>query len=191
MSSSDDLTGVLSQAIRNRLSELHVAMPAQIISYDHNTQLATVQPLISRKYADDRVEPYAPLNNVPIIFPRSGGASLTMPVKAGNPLLLVFSERSLDTWKKLGGVQVQDDKRMHSLTDAVGFMGISPETLPSQSENNDDVLLDYDGNKIRLKPSGNSEIVSDTSLTLRCGTSKIVLTPNHILIQADRIDENP
>jgi len=190
MSSSENLSSVLRQAIKNQLAELHTCMPAVIVSYDHEKQLASVQPTISRKYADGRVDQYPVINNVPIIFPRSGGASFTMPVKANDPVLLAFTERSMDTWKKTGGVQVQDDPRMHSLSDAVGFVGLSPETAPSQSENNDDVLLDFDGNKVRLKPSGNLEIVCAQSITLICGSSRIEITPTNIHVIADRIDWN-
>lgn len=188
--SDASLSEVLNQFFNNKVAELRVATPAQIVSYDYKTQLATVQPVISRRYDDERVEPFKPINNVPIVFPRSGGASLTFPVKAGDPVLLVFSDRSLDTWKQSGGVQPQDDIRKHSINDAIGFVGISAMTHPSQAENNDDVLLDFDGNKLRMKPSGNAEVVSDQSIVLRVGTSTITMTPNHIHVRADRIDWN-
>lgn len=191
MSGKNNLSEVLAQVMRNRMAELHVSMPAQIVDYDFATQKASVQPLISRKYTDGRVDAYPVINNVPVVWPRSGGASLTMPVDAGDYCILVFADRSIDGWTASGGAQPQDDRRLHSLNDAVAFMGMMPFSEPSLAENNDDVLMTYDQNSIRLKPGGNSEVESSETITLRCGGSTIVMTPTGITMVADRIDLNP
>lgn len=191
MGSDENLTNVLGRALKYSLGEMHVAMPGRIVSYDYKTQKASVQPTISRKYKDGRIEAYGSIDNVPVVFTRSGGASLTMPVKENDPVLLIFADRSIDSYMASGGVQTQDDVRQHSLTDAIALVGLYPFATDSQAENNEDVLLDFDGNKMRMKPNGNTEIVCEKSITLKCGSSSITMTPNHIVIKADRIDENP
>lgn len=160
MSNGDNLTALLNQAIRNRMAELQTAMPAQIISYDFKTQKAAVQPTINRRYADGRVEPYPVINNVPVIFPRSGGASMTFPVTRGDTVLLVFSSRSIDTWTSRGGKVDQDDRRMHDINDAIAIPGLIPFSAGSKAKNNSDVLLTYAGSEVTLKQDGKAEIKS-------------------------------
>lgn len=126
MSQKDNLSNVLEQAIRNRLAELQTAAPGQVVSYDYKTQKASVQPTINRKYKDGQVSPYPVINNVPVIFPRSGGASMTFPVKPGDTVLLVFAARSIDDWLQRGGKVDQSDTRMHSINDAIAIPGLLP-----------------------------------------------------------------
>ncbi len=158
MADKDNITDLLGQFFRNRQAEMRVAMPAKITDYDYRTQKATVKPLINRRYADDRIEEYPVINNVPVIFPRSGGASLTFPVESGDTVLLVFSDRSIESWAENGGQVNQDDNRMHNINDAVAIPGLIPFSLGSIAENNEDVLLSYSDSQVKLKPGGIVEI---------------------------------
>ncbi len=160
MSKKDNLTNVLEQAIRNRMAELQTCAPGEIISYDYKTQKASVQPTINRRYKDGEVSPYPVINNVPVIFPRSGGASMTFPVKRGDTVMLCFAARSLDEWLKRGGKVDQSDTRMHSLNDAIAVPGLLPFATGSMAKNNDDVLLTYAGNEVTLKKNGRMDLKS-------------------------------
>jgi hypothetical protein len=154
MSKNDNLSAVLDMAIRNRLAEVHTAAPGIIISYDFKTQKASVRPSINRKYKDGRVERYPVINNVPVIFPRSGGASMTFPVNPNDTVLLVFAARSIDDWAQRGGYVDQSDTRKHSLNDAIAIPGLIPFSAGSKAKNNTDVLVTYSGAEIEMKPSG-------------------------------------
>jgi hypothetical protein len=154
MADKDNFTDLLAQAFRNRQAEMRVAMPAKVTSYDFKAQKATVKPLINRKYADGRIEEYPVINNVPMIFPRSGGASLTFPVKIGDTVLLVFSDRSIESWAENGGNVNPDDNRMHNINDAIAIPGLIPFVAGSAAKNNDDVLLTYAGAEISIQSDG-------------------------------------
>lgn len=170
MGAGDNLTDVIARAIRNRLADLHTSMPAQIISYDFRTQKANVQPTINRRYADSRIEKYPPINNVPVIFPRSGGASLTFPVKPGDPVLLIFCGRSLDGWLNRGGIVDQDDNRMHSLNDAVAIPGLLPFPTGSLARNNEDALLTYGNADVEIKQDSQINVRNkNASITITAG----------------------
>ncbi|HAT4501547.1 TPA: translation initiation factor IF-2 [Serratia marcescens] len=64
------------------------------------------------------------LMDIPVIFPRGGGVTLTFPVKAGDECLLVFADRCIDFWWQNGGVQEPVDGRMHDLSDAFAIVGL-------------------------------------------------------------------
>lgn len=200
----------LKDILESYLGKLHVALPAEVVRYDHTKQKADVQPLLKRVYRDGRVERMPIIYAVPVIFPRTaigaGDASMTFPVRPKDTVLLLFSDRSLDEWAQHGGEVAPDDRRKHDLSDAIAVPGLIPFGLGSMAENNDDVFLTYHGNKLRLKPNGNSEWHVDTSIdlragktitvtageriTLQVGNSRIELTPGGVEIDGNRIDLN-
>ncbi|EIS4516516.1 translation initiation factor IF-2, partial [Salmonella enterica] len=63
------------------------------------------------------------LVDVPVVFPRGGGCTLTFPVKAGDECLVIFADRCIDFWWQNGGVQEPVDDRVHDLSDAFCIVG--------------------------------------------------------------------
>ncbi|MDU6434808.1 MAG: Gp138 family membrane-puncturing spike protein [Pantoea sp.] len=115
---------VLSDTI---FSMLRVSMPGIIQSFDPIACTCTVQPAISGQVADEagafKSAPLPLLVDVPVVFPRGGGCTITFPVKAGDECLVVFSDRCIDFWWQNGGVQEPVDPRQHDLSDAFAFIG--------------------------------------------------------------------
>ena len=62
-----------------------------------------------------------------------GGFFLTFPVAAGDECLLVFSERAINFWYQNGGQQLPSKYRLHHLSDAIAFVGLTsqPNVLAS------------------------------------------------------------
>lgn len=156
--SSASLPEILETSIQRSLSEIHTCIPGKIQSYDHKTQKATVLPLIKKKYRDGVVESMPPIVSVPVVFPRTIEASLTMPVKGGDGVIILFSERSMERFLSLGDEQEPGDARKFDLTDGIAIPGLFPFSTPSLSENNDDVLLIYKDTKMRMTKDGNFEL---------------------------------
>lgn len=138
------LASNIKQGVETRLKDLHTSIPGIIESFDAEKQLATVQPAIKRMFItrEGNTEILTPsdlpiLINVPVIFPRGGGFSLTFPVKKGDECLLTFCERSIDNWHNTGKIEVPGAKRFHSLSDAACFVGLS--SLKNKIPNYDNV----------------------------------------------------
>lgn len=108
-------------------SMLRVSMPGIIQSFDPIACTCTVQPAITGRVANEAGEfksaPLPLLVDVPVLFPRGGGCTITFPVKAGDECLVVFSDRCIDFWWQNGGVQEPVDPRQHDLSDAFAFIG--------------------------------------------------------------------
>lgn len=121
------ITEVIKEAIRENQLELNTMLPAEIIDYDALTQTCTVQPSLRRTSIDPpKVVSRPEIEDVPVIFPRSGTGGVFFPLEPGDGVMLIFSQRSLDDWIDTGGeVQVRDT-RLHDLTDAVALAGFYP-----------------------------------------------------------------
>ncbi|MGK3134884.1 Gp138 family membrane-puncturing spike protein [Pantoea trifolii] len=115
---------VLSDTI---FSMLRVSLPGIIESFDPIACTCTVQPALKGQTADElgnlTSAPLPLLVDVPVIFPRGGGCTITFPVKAGDECLVVFSDRCIDFWWQSGGVQEPVDPRQHDLSDAFAIVG--------------------------------------------------------------------
>lgn len=128
------LQEVLYDAIESRLLELHTAIPGRVVSYDSAKQTAEVEPVVLR--AEPREDggrtltPLPVIPNVPVQWPRGGGYALHFPLKAGDHVLLVFSEAAIGHWRSSGELAPPGDLRRHSLGYPVAIPGIAPESAP-------------------------------------------------------------
>jgi hypothetical protein len=125
------LADLLQDAAAQSQFELHTAMPGQVVSIyaDAQTkrQFADVQPCLRRALAtdDDALEPLAEeslpvLPRVPIAYMQGGGWFVSLPLKVGDFVLLIFAERSIDRWLAVA-------KKNSQATIATGDIG--PHTL--------------------------------------------------------------
>jgi len=183
----------LSEPIRNALrdfsSRTHVCLPARVEKYDHTQQRVEVKPLLRRAYADGVVEPMPVVVNVPLIWPRSGGAQMTFPVKKGDTVMIVMADRSIDRWLSQGGEVTPDDRRQHDLSDAIAVPGLIPfadfDGPVESSENNEDVLLRYAESKVRIKSDGDVEVEGSKNIEMTAGGSIVTIFENgNVEVQA-------
>ncbi|MBC8947232.1 Gp138 family membrane-puncturing spike protein [Xenorhabdus indica] len=148
-------------------SGLYVSMPCIIQSFDPNAVTVTAQPAIRWKVTDEtgKTESVALplLVDVPVIFPRGGGVTLTFPIKPGDECLVVFADRCIDYWWQNGGIQEPVDPRQHHLSD--GFAIVGPQSQARKiggiSTQNAQLRTDDGAACIELSP-GNHNITFNT-----------------------------
>jgi len=122
------ISQLISNAIAKELVDVHTCLPGRIESFDPSTGLAKVVPMLRRKYVDEDSAVELPvISGVPVLFYRAGDSWVKIPVAAGDYVLLVFSERSLDLWIERGGSIDPEDPAKFSLNDAVAYPGIYPK----------------------------------------------------------------
>lgn len=130
---SPNLAQALRRVLELRLAELHTAMPAEIVTYDPATQTADVRPLLRQRGVDELgavVQRELPLFvSVPVVFPGGGGFRMTLPLKPGDGVLVVFSESSLERWQTSGRA-ADVELRRHHFADAIAIPGLHANTAP-------------------------------------------------------------
>ena len=147
---SPDRATALRLVMEARLMGLRVSTPARVIRYDPVLQVVDAQPLILEKLSRDDVPELLPVVcNVPVVFPGAGGFRVTFPIRAdhetGDIVDLVFSDRSLDRWKSMGGSQDPQDIRKHALADAIAIPGLHDNTKPWTGASTDSMTAGADG----------------------------------------------
>lgn len=149
MSLNETLESIDSIA-KQRINEIHTAMPAVIVSFNPQTCTASVKPSLNYHVVDGRTLEYPIIVNVPVFMPKAGNSQITYPVKSGDNCLLVFCERCTNEWIGKGVY----DERKFDLTDAFAFVGM----CPSQSINPNHVEVINGSTKLSVEESGTVRI---------------------------------
>lgn len=149
--------------ISNALAEINIAIPAKIVSYDAQSVRAIVKPTIPKRLSNGETLQAPQIVNVPVCFPMAdiagAVAQVTLPLKAGDGVLLVFSHRSLENWLS-GSEQSPDDPRMFDLSDAFALPSVNAKSPAADGEN---LCIKYGEGSLKITPSG--DILIDTPST--------------------------
>ena len=156
LGSKEQADAHLAQAI---MSAMRVSIPGIIQSFDPEAVTAVIQPAIKGVEHDAsgaEVSVNLPLLvDVPVIFPRGGGCTLTFPVKEGDECLVIFADRCIDFWWQSGGIQEPVDGRMHDLSDAFCIVGPQSQAkkIGGISTSAVELRSDDGGTKLSLNPA--------------------------------------
>lgn len=202
-----------------RQASIWTALPGQVQSVDLTKLTVSVQPTIMHPVAtpDKGVSNVnlPELPDVPIVYPRGGGYSLTFPINGNgvaDECLTVFSSRCIDNWWQSGGVQPPFENRMHDLADGFAIMGpysqakkISGVSATTVQLRNDSgtiyIEVDDPNKKINLKSNGvevtldstagNITMVAPNNINLTASGSINITATSAITLTAPTINENP
>lgn len=168
-------SGALAQVLaseRKAISEqIRVALPGIIQSFDPGDDdrppTCVVQPAIRYVERDNdgnkSTKDYPLLVDVPVVFPRGGGCTLTFPVKAGDECLVIFADRCIDFWWQSGGIQEPVDERMHDLSDAFCIVGPQSQAKKISGISTNAVELRSDDGETKLSLNPASGAINGTA----------------------------
>jgi hypothetical protein len=155
-------------------ANIWTALPGIIQSFDTATMTCSVQPAIQARLTlptgDQQWLNLPLLTQVPVIFPAAGGYTLTFPIALGDECLVVFSSRCIDRWWLKGGIQLQNDIRMHHLSDGFVIPGArsQPRVITGIATDATELRNDTGTTKVRVK---------DNVITLVSPTEVVLETP--------------
>lgn len=173
----DDQEVMLRTMLGGLQHGIWTALPGSIVSFDADAVTASVQPgvagVITGQDGATSTANLPVLTDVPVVFPRGGGCTLTFPVAAGDECLIVFACRSIDAWAQSGGVQPPSNARKHDLSDAFAIIGPMSQankisgisTSTTQLRSNDGstfVELDPTGQVVNVTAPGGMTITTPT-----------------------------
>lgn len=184
---NDTLGAAFRDIIDAFLGDMHTAIPAQVVAYDAAAQTVDVQPMVKRVIVDDDgnevVEQLPQITGVPVAFPSGGGYMVTFPIAANDYVMLVFSERPIDTWLSSGNESDPGDLRHHDLSDAVAIPCIRPTSK---------AFTTADATKMVIGKDGGPQLVIDASTVSLFGPSDpdFVALASKVDARFDAIEQN-
>ena len=176
---NDDLLSSLRELIQSELVDVNTSINAVVVSYKDG--LATVRPTADKLFKDGDTLPFPEIPNVPIRWPsfNGGRCGLKGPIRAGDKVLLVFSQQAIDG---------TDDARRHDLSDAYAIP--ASNELVAQGVDNDSMVMWFGeayikitkGGSVRIKAPGGvradtPSLTSTGNLSAGTGASGTFTTP--------------
>lgn len=162
----EPIEATLERAIIDQLRDLHTALPGYIDAYDPENKTATVVIPYSELFETDGVNDanvdYAPIPDVPVLFPRGNGWSITWPLAQGDPVLVIFAERSIDEWCASDGKTLITPAitEMHSDADCIAIPGLFPSKNSRGMADGRNLLISHtSGGVVKIEPNGTMHVV--------------------------------
>ncbi len=113
------LPEIIRKAVSGALSDVHIALPGKVVSWDPTKNLADVQVMVQHAvYDDDNVRTYediGTLAGVPVMWPRAGGFVMSLPMTAGDTGLLVFCSAGIGEWRSSNQSSQPADASRHDI----------------------------------------------------------------------------
>ena len=182
------LSQLLKESFRRQIENVYTAYPATVIEYD-NENLQVSISLDVKELRDGRELDLPVLNNVPVLFPRSGNAHVIFPISIGSKGLIVFSQRSIDGWIELGKALVPDDPRTHNINDGIFIPGLSPKNdLITRRGALDSVEVVNGETYIELMKGGTVNIKSTDTIKLDDGTAFFEISNGKFKLEAANVE---
>lgn len=179
---SGALAEVLASERKTINEQLRVALPGIIQSFDPGTVTAVVQPAIRYIERDNdgnkTTKDYPLLVDVPVVFPRGGGCTLTFPVTAGDECLVIFADRCIDFWWQSGGIQEPVDGRMHDLSDAFCIVGPQSQAKKIRGISTTAAQLRTDDGSAFIELAAGGDITATTAGNATINAPEIILNGN-------------
>ena len=168
------LTAVLKQAIKAQSQQLFCNLPCTVVTYDFQTQNATVQPTFANQYEalDENGNPIVQtlplIYNCPVRWDSSSISYDVHPLNPGDRGVVHFSDRALDTWLASGAIAPPPSSRTHNYTDGWFEPGLRPFNQPIPVSNGIDLLRTINSLQLRMKANGHIQLFTglNTSASL-------------------------
>lgn len=166
----------IRRLIATELADVHTCLPGRIVSYDGRT--AVVQPALTKSLASGDQLQAPQIVSVPVCWPcgdAAGGLALiSVPLKAGDAVLLHFSERALENW--LSGVDgPPGDPRMFDLSDAFATPVCRPGVHQADTQN---VSIEYADASIKITPAGEVRVDAPLRVIVEAGADMTLIAPS-------------
>lgn len=146
---------VLTRALASLKVGIRTVVPANVVSYNPVLQTAAVQPAARVRNSAGELVLLPQVADAPVWFPQGGGWSITWPLAALDPVLLLVADRHLDRFRVTGTAYDPDAIRLHDLTDAIVLPGAGPAPDPATGISAVDLTINGPGGiALRVSPAG-------------------------------------
>jgi hypothetical protein len=161
-------------------------MIGQVTAFDAAKQTISAQPVLKQLLdGDDEADMLPIIEDVPLVLFGSGDMWMTVDISVGSYVLLLVSERAIETWLDQGGIVDPQRNRIFDLSDAIAIPGINPypDILPG---------LASDAITLRLRDNTASiTLETDGTITLSNGNGHITLANNGKATVNDHLTVEP
>lgn len=182
----DILRESAQQVVDNFAANLSTSIPGVVVRVDPERMRADIRPSVSKLYEDGEIEESPILLDVPIIMPGTRESLISLPVQAGDSVLLVFAQRDTDNWN-IGDTNEAvpaSTMRAFGAQDAFAI----PGAYPAPRSPNRASIRKWPHSPKDLTLAMNIGTASEVELRLSQTGNLVINTAGDVLLNADNMD---
>ena len=174
------LSQALAFCFQQEIKDVHTVIPGIVRQYEPTTKRARVHIAINLLLTSGETRPRPEVANVPVCHPSGGGYVVHIPLKPGDPVLLLFSERGIENFKAVFSAADPPPDALFSERDAIavpgfGSLSITPATngLTVQTEDGEnfvsiepDLIKVETPGRVSVDAGGNVDVDSGGNVTV-------------------------
>lgn len=143
---SGGLPGVLADILGKFLQNVDDCLPATVMSYDREANVATVRPIVAVLTTEGTTVPRAAVASVPVLALGGGNFVVNFPLKAGDLGWIKASDRDISLFKQGLAEARPNTVRKHSFEDGFFIPDVYRQyTLKDEDKENNMVIQSLDG----------------------------------------------
>lgn len=165
------LAGTLRTTFRKLMQEAEHMLPARVLAYDRERNVATVQPVIAVLTTAGQAVPRAQIAEVPVVALGGGGFVLHFPLRAGDLGWIEASDRDISLFLQSLEESPPNTTRLHSFSDS--------RFLP-------DVLRQFDASAVGTDAAALQSV--DGSVRVELSPSRLLLVAPEVVVQTPKAE---
>ena len=142
----------VKDTVTDTLKGVHTVFPGELVSYDTETGLAVVQPVMKFYSPGGKSIDYPKISGVPVVFPQTAGqqATIAYALHPGDTGMIAIGEEALDYW--MYG-QETATKLAFDLTNAIFIPGMwnLANVVMKEACDEDAVIVQKGSSRVKLK----------------------------------------
>lgn len=174
---------VIRKAIDGAISGLNTCMPAKVLSFDAEERKVDVVPLVKRPMPNGVMMEQPTILGVPVQYPATNKSMFYFPLEKGDFVLLVFAQRSIESWCFATSNNVIDpeDDRKFDYSDAIAIPGVMPFPIAASIWGNSTLT----NNPLDVIMKHNSGSANENELVLTSDGKIRMTAPNGFVLDGD------
>lgn len=165
-------TEIIYRALESRLCDVYTTLVARVDDYDRTSQTCSVTPVIREPHpkvdGTYAFEELPQIQNVPVLFPRSGPVAIVWDLEKNKHVLLLVAKYGFAGWRKSGKVSDGIDPRKHHLGSAIALPGIEPNSDPVSFAQEGKLIIEADD--IRLGKNADKLVARADRVESQCNS---------------------
>lgn len=175
------LAGAVTFTFQKMLQNVNNMLPAQVLSYDRNSNRAKVQLLINIVGTDGSQYPRPELASIPVFVFGGGGFRLSFPLKAGDQGWVIANDRDISNFLSSYKQTTPNTSRVKNFSDGVFFPDVMKGLDTVSTHDAEAVVLSSNNGAITVSLTDTTVTITSPNVNIDSGSSTNLLWINGTL----------
>lgn len=175
---NDTLAGAFNFSIKKYMQNSNTMLPAQVVSYDRDTNRASAQLLINIVGTDGQEYARPQLASIPVFVCGGGGFRISFPVKPGDMGWVIANDRDISLFLSGYKRSAPNTARIKSFADGVFFPDAMTGLNSISPDDADNLVISNTSGSVTISLSSDGVTIKADKLNIDLGNPSNIVAVN-------------